>query len=296
MMDNYVFNAQRFSTKDGPGIRTTFFLQGCNLHCLWCHNPESNSFVPQLQFYEEKCRKCQICAKICKRNVHIFTENQIHEVKRDLCNRCGECVIYCPAEAIQLKSSKYNPEDLVKLALRDKQYYDNSGGGVTLSGGEPMIHTDFVLEIFRELKLQGIHTAIDTAACVSYKEFEKVLPFTDLFLIDMKSMDSEIHKKYTGVKNELILSNIKALSKDGAKIMIRIPIIKGVNDSIENARQAAHFLSGLSNILGIKLMPYHTYGIEKGKSIGIEMPEFEAPDNLPELIAQYHQFDLNVKV
>ncbi|MHC1773359.1 MAG: glycyl-radical enzyme activating protein [Flexilinea sp.] len=295
-MDTYVLNTQRFSTKDGPGIRTTFFLQGCNLRCAWCHNPESNAFTPQLQFFNEKCQQCRVCAKVCKRHVHIFTENHTHEMNPDLCIRCGECVLYCPTEALRLGVKKYNTHELVKIALKDEQYFSNSGGGVTLSGGEPMIQPDFVLDFFRELRKHNIHTALDTAACVSYKEFEKVIPFTDLFLVDLKTMDSEIHKKYTGVGNELILNNIKTLSKDGAKIMIRMPIIKGVNDSVENARQAANFLSGLSNILEIRLMPYHTYGIEKGKSIGIEMTEFEAPDNLQEIIAQYHLFDLSVEI
>jgi len=295
-MKRNIFNIQRFSTKDGPGIRTTIFFQGCNLNCAWCHNPESIPGVPRLQYFEDKCCGCRVCEQVCDKGVHTFDKDGRHHVQADLCVRCGRCVTYCPTEALQYKNKDYTAEELVTITLKDKAYYESSGGGVTVSGGEPMLQADFIAELFIALKEHGIHTAVDTAANVPFAEFKKVMPYTDLFLVDIKAMDPNIHKMYTGVKNDLILNNIESLSQAGKEMMIRMPILKGVNDDHNNIRKAAEFLSRQKCIRSVQLLPYHNYGIDKGASVGIERKEFEPPQNLNELVKEFSIFGINAEV
>ena len=193
-----IFDIQRNSFVDGPGIRTTVFFKGCNLHCTWCHNPESQSAKPEMMFYKNKCTGCGKCREKCPNAL-------------EKCELCGKCTIYCPHDAREICGKEYTVDEVLKEILKDKTFYDNSGGGVTFSGGECMLQIDFLEEILKECKKNGIHTAVDTAGHVPFEFFERIIPYTDLFLYDVKCFDSDKHRQYTGVENQLILKNLKRL-------------------------------------------------------------------------------------
>ncbi len=295
LLEIYVFNLQRFSTKDGPGIRTTAFLQGCNLNCAWCHNPESIPLAPRLQYFTDKCVSCGICSSVCPRGAHTQTDG-IHLFDEALCDYCGKCALTCPREALKCNAKRYTPEALAEVMLRDKDYYQNSGGGVTVSGGEPMLHADFVRELFGLLKAQGIHTAVDTAANVAWDRFETVLPVSDLFLVDIKSIDDTVHRRFTGAGNALILSNIEALDRHGAGISVRMPLVRGVNDSEAFAHRTGLFLQGLRRPPRVQLLPYHNYGLYKAASYRRKMEEFLPPESLGSFKEILEGYDIQVEV
>lgn len=260
-----IFDIERNSFVDGPGIRTTVFFKGCNLKCAWCHNPESQDFKPQMMFYKDKCKGCGKCAEVCP-----TPEN---------CTLCGKCTFYCPVDARKVCGREYTVDEVFAEVIKDKAYYDNSGGGVTFSGGECMLQIDFLLEILKKCKENGIHTAVDTAGHIPFESFEKILPYTDLFLYDIKMFDNQKHKKCTGVGNELILENLKKLFKSKAKIWIRIPIISDINDSVEEMQKIKDFLDENGKPAKIELLPYHAMGENKYASIGKETQRFAPPDN-----------------
>jgi len=258
-----IFDIERNSFVDGPGIRTTVFFKGCNLRCAWCHNPESQDPNPQMMFYADKCKGCGKCTQICP-----TPEN---------CILCGKCTLYCPVDARKVCGKAYTVDAVFSEILKDKAFYDNSGGGVTFSGGECMLQPEFLLEILKRCKGNGIHTAIDTAGHVSFSHFEKVLPYTDLFLYDLKIFDNEKHKKYVGVDNTLILRNLKKLLQCGAKVWVRIPVIGGVNDSIEESHQIKSFFEQYGRLEKIELLPYHAMGENKYTAIGRDLQTFVPP-------------------
>ena len=264
MLTATIFDIQRNSFVDGPGIRTTVFFKGCNLKCAWCHNPESQSFEPQMMFYRDKCTGCGKCLEKCP--------NALKS-----CDLCGKCEMYCPAEARKVCGKEYTVDEVLKEVIKDKLFYENSGGGVTFSGGECMLRIDFLLEILKKCKENGIHTAVDTAGHVNFERFEKILPYTDMFLYDFKIFDSEKHKNYVGVGNELILENLKKLLELGAKIRIRIPVMAGVNDSVEEMNQIKEFLYSHGKPDLVELLPYHAMGENKYRAIGFEPQSFKAP-------------------
>lgn len=286
-----VFNIQRFSVHDGPGIRTTVFLKGCTLNCAWCHNPESIDPKPQLQYFKEKDTGCKTCEKVCPKGIKL--QDEIPALNSN-CDACGICAEDCPNDARKIAGKEMTAEEVMEEVLKDKQYYENSGGGITLSGGEPLHQPDFAAELFRLAKEQGLHTTLDTAGNVPWSAFEKVLPYLDLVLLDLKIMDNELHRKYTGHSNTRIHENAKKLFETGIPINIRIPVIGGVNDTVENARATAEFIRGYDNIIEVKLLPYHSLGLDKAKSIGMEQQEFPSPNN--DLIAELaKEFDCYVK-
>ena len=260
-----IFDIQRSSFVDGPGIRTTVFFKGCNLRCAWCHNPESQSAAPQLLVYGDKCRGCGKCLEKCP---HDLTS----------CELCGKCELYCPAEARRVCGKPYTTDELLEEILADKMFFDTSGGGATFSGGECMLYPDFLAELLQKCKENDIHTAVDTAGHVPFSHFERVLPFTDMFLYDVKSMDTDTHKAYTGVGNELILKNLAALLERGSRVWIRVPVIVGVNDNEDEMRALAAFLEAHGLPEKIELLPYHAMGESKARAIGREQRRFEAPD------------------
>jgi pyruvate formate lyase activating enzyme len=289
-MQAYVFNIQRFSTRDGPGIRTTVFFQGCNLRCAWCHNPESIPAKPLLQFFQDKCVSCGQCVAACANGAHIMVDGQ-HRFDESLCTYNVACAAVCPQDALRADARPYTPEQLTDLLLRDEGYYRNSGGGVTASGGEPLLQAAFVQALFTALKQKDIHTALDTAVRMPWHTIEPLLPCTDLFLVDLKAIDPDVHMAYTGVDNRLILENIRALSQAGAAMEIRMPLIGGVNDSADFARRTGEFLSGLPVPPAVRLLPYHNYGLYKAQSIRRPMEEFSAPlhiDEFAHLLRGYH--------
>ena len=260
-----IFDIERNSFVDGPGIRTTVFFKGCNLHCVWCHNPESQDFKPQMMFYKDKCKGCGKCKEVCPYNL----EN---------CDLCGKCTLYCPVDARKICGKEYTFDEVLAEVIKDKSFYENSGGGVTFSGGECMLQIDFLCEILKKCKENGIHTAVDTAGHIPFESFEKILPYTDLFLYDIKIFDSKKHKQYVGIGNELILENLKKLLNADAKIWIRIPIIPGVNDSIGEMQKIKAFLDSCGKPEKIELLPYHAMGENKYRAIGKEPQIFHAPD------------------
>lgn len=224
-----IFDIARNSYVDGPGIRTTVFLKGCNLKCAWCHNPESQIVKKQMMFYKNKCIGCGKCKEVCPYNL-------------ERCDFCGKCELFCAREARKICGKEMTVEEIFAEIIKDKTFYDNSGGGVTFSGGECMLQSGFLAKILKKCKEADIHTAVDTAGYVSFESFEKVLPYTDLFLYDVKSMNSEIHQKFVGVDNELILENLAKLLKIGAKVWVRVPIIPTVNDTEEEMIRLKAFL------------------------------------------------------
>ena len=258
-----IFEIQRTSFVDGPGIRTTVFFKGCKMKCKWCHNPESQQPQPQLMYYKNKCTGCGKCMEVCPFNLK-------------KCELCGECVKHCPHEARKICGREYTIDEIFTEVSKDKLFYDTSGGGVTFSGGECMLQIDFLAEILKKCKENGINTAVDTAGNVPWDYFEKILPYTDLFLYDIKAVDSEIHKNFTGVSNNLILNNLTGLFARTANIRIRIPIIPGVNDTTAETRNIKKFLSEYKP-LEIELLPYHSMGEHKYDALNMKMTSFKTP-------------------
>ena len=260
-----IFDIQRSSFVDGPGIRTTVFFKGCNLRCAWCHNPESQSAATQLLVYGDKCVGCGKCLEKCP-----------HDLKA--CELCGKCELYCPAEARRVCGKAYTVEELLSEILADKLFYETSGGGVTFSGGECMLQLDALCEILQKCRESGIQTAVDTAGHVPFSHFERILPFTDLFLYDVKSMDPQVHKAYTGVENTLILDNLARLLERGTRVWIRVPVVVGVNDTEKEMRALAAFFQEHGMPEKIELLPYHAMGESKARAIGREPQIFKAPE------------------
>ncbi|WP_010166318.1 glycyl-radical enzyme activating protein [Candidatus Epulonipiscium viviparus] len=271
-MTGIIFNIQRFSTSDGPGIRTTIFFKGCNLRCQWCHNPESYIPTIQLMWNSEQCVSCDACTINCPSSIP--HNNRINNQK---CQNCGKCVNACLYRALTISGEEKSSDELVALVKKDMIYYKNSGGGLTLSGGEVLLQSDFAADIFKKTKELNIHNSLDTALNVPFHNIKKVLPYTDLVLLDLKLMNSHKHHKYTAVKNELILDNSRRLFDTGIEVHIRVPVIKNINDSIENMHTLLDFIEGYDNVTKVELLPYHDMGINKSNMIGIESTTFEPP-------------------
>ena len=265
-MTGMIFNIQRFCTDDGPGIRTTVFFKGCNLRCAWCHNPESQAHDAQIMFYPDKCVGCGKCKEKCP-----------HALEK--CDKCGTCAFYCIHGARELCGKEYSSSEVMSEVLKDTPYYESSDGGVTFSGGECMLQIDFLCELLKECKEAGIHTSVDTAGHIPYEYFEKILPYTDLFLYDVKCFDSEKHKKYTGVGNGLILKNLEQLLKIGKPLWVRIPIIPSVNDTEDEIRSILSFINTHGKAERVELLPYHALGEHKYAAIGKDVQTFSAPDD-----------------
>ena len=260
-----IFDIQRSSYVDGPGIRTTVFFKGCNLRCAWCHNPESQKKEVQMLFYANKCTGCGKCKEKCPNAL-------------ERCDLCGKCALYCPHDAREICGKEYTVEEVLSEVSKDKAFYENSGGGVTFSGGECMVEIDFLTEILKACKENGIHTAVDTAGHVPYDRFEQILPYTDLFLYDVKCLDNEKHKKFVGVGNELILANLEKLLTSGTHVWVRVPVIPGVNDTEEDMRRIVLLFDSVGWPDKVELLPYHAMGEHKYTALGREAESFAVPD------------------
>jgi len=263
-MKGLVGRIQRFSTGDGPGIRTTVFLKGCNLRCAWCHNPELMAMGNELRFTASNCADCRSCVAACAHGAWSLDPSGARVFDSERCEVCGTCATRCPYDALDTVARWAEPEDVLATVLRDKAYYDNSGGGLTLSGGEPLLQAGFARELLAGARKRAVHTALDTAACVPWETLEPLLAVTDLVLLDVKSMDSAIHERWTGVPNETILENARRLAAADVDVIVRIPVVPGaVNDSEDDCRRCAEFLVGFPRLRGVELLPYHDLGIEK---------------------------------
>ncbi len=255
-----IFEIKRFAVHDGDGIRTTVFFKGCPLNCVWCHNPEGISPKTQLAYYKDKCISCGECISVCQQNAHTITE-QGHILHRDNCVACGLCENACPSGALKLYGKSMTVRDVLDIVLEDRDFYDTSNGGVTLSGGECLMQADFCRELLIKLKEEGIHTAVDTCGFVSREALDKVLPYTDVFLYDIKAFSEDTHIRYTGQSNRKIWENLAYLDAQNKKIEIRIPYVPDYNAAeIDDIMQR---LSRFRNIAKIKLLPYHNYAGSK---------------------------------
>lgn len=277
-----ITNIQKFSIHDGDGIRTTVFFKGCPLKCEWCHNPETQRFEKEMQVDREKCTGCGTCASVCPNGAVRMTEDHRPAWDPKACTFCGKCENFCPAGSREIVGREYTVKELTKELMKDQMFYEESGGGVTFSGGEVMsMDMDFILAMAKELKRQDVTLTIDTCGYVPYERFEKILPYVNTFLYDVKVMDPELHKKYMGTDNKLILENLIRLSQDGARIYIRIPTIKEVNGNEENMKETIAFLKEHDiHPAGVNLLPYHDTGSGKYAKLDMEYKgtDLHAPD------------------
>ena len=296
-----IFDIKRFAINDGPGIRTTLFMKGCPLRCVWCHNPEGISPKPVKLYTKKKCIGCQSCVEICPQHNLTLTADGIKEVGS--CILCGKCTDECPTLALQMAGKEWEMDKLMEIVEKERKVMEDSEGGVTVCGGEPLMHPDYLIALLTELKRRGIHRTVDTTLFASEQTVERVMPLADLFLVDLKHMDCEKHKFYTGVPNEQILSNIRLISAAGARFWIRIPLIVGVNADDDNLKASADFLASLPNAPEcVNLLVYHDVGKGKharmGTSYNPDDFSMEAPDDQ----LQQHALEifkakgLNVKV
>lgn len=308
------YDIQGFSVHDGPGIRLTLFMKGCPLRCLWCHSPESQNFPTELNWMEVKCvgtEKCGNCLSACpngaislgrkKPDLQGDGEIQLITVDRDKCDNCGKCAEACTAKALYMCGDDYTIDEVMKRVKRDVPFYNKSGGGVTISGGECLCQPEFLLELLKRCKDEGIHTAVDTTGFAKWEVIEPILPYTDLFLYDLKCMDSALHKQVTGVPNELILENAKKIAAAGGKFQIRIPTIPMVNDSVEAFDAVGKFICELGDSVElVQLLPYHTLGTVKWERLNRKGPVLEAIPPTDELMQarkkQLEDMGLNVMI
>ncbi|MBP6059420.1 MAG: glycyl-radical enzyme activating protein [Candidatus Saccharicenans sp.] len=278
-MKGMIFDLKHYAIHDGPGIRMTVFFKGCPLHCLWCHNPEGISPHKELMLMPNRCARCGDCVRSCKFGALAQKKDGEVVADRSLCTLCGDCERVCQREAIALVGREMTVEDIIAEVEKDRIFFDQSGGGVTLTGGEPLFQPELAEALIDRLHQIGIHVALDTSGYAPQETFLRLAGKSDLVLFDLKLMDDSQHKEFTGVSNQLILSNLKALDKTGKPIWIRFPLIPGVNDSQENLKAMADFLLELKSVKMLNVLPYHKGGVEKVRRLdqGDRFEIFEPP-------------------
>ena len=294
MQTPFIFDIKRYAINDGPGIRIVIFLKGCNLNCAWCHNPESISTETERMYAPAKCIQCGTCVLACpEKAITLTSEGIITDTER--CNMTGRCAEVCPTKAIEISGKPTSVAEIMKEIEKERVFFDQSGGGVTFSGGEPLLQSQFLIELLDECGKRGIHRAVDTAGLANTEIILKVAKRTDLFLYDLKLMDSDKHRQWVGIPNEKILENLSLLAKTGAKIIIRIPLIGGVNDDPENMEATARFVAELSGERKeVNLLPYHKIAQTKYHKLGrpeefqlLEEPTKEAQTQAIAIFQEY---------
>ena len=266
-MKGMVFDIQKFSIHDGPGIRTTVFLKGCPLKCLWCHNPESQQSGQEISFMPEKCIGCGWCFKNCPQKAHVMEDGK-HVLRRELCIRCGKCTEKCYAGANTQIGKEMTVDEVIAEVLKDKPFYETSNGGMTISGGEPMAQFKFTQALLKEAKKHKLHTCLETSGFAASEKLLRIREDVDIFLFDYKESDSAKHLEFTGVPLADIVSNLLELDRLGSKIILRCPVIPGCNDTPLHFEGIANFASRLSNVIEVNILPYHPLGKSKSARIG----------------------------
>jgi len=270
MSQPLVFDIKRYSINDGPGIRTTIFFKGCPLNCQWCHNPESISPKVQKLFTAAKCIGCGECCRVCPVSACSLTPDGV-VTDSDLCTLCGKCAEVCPTLATEMSGRYYSVAELLEVVKKERPFFDQSGGGVTFSGGEPLLYPEFLIEVLEACGRQGVHRAVDTSGFVKKATLLEVAQHTDLFLYDLKMLDAEKHKRYTGVDNRLILDNLAALAEYGAEVQVRIPLIGGVNDDDDSVAAMATYIADLpGEKRAVSILPFHDVARGKDEKLGQE--------------------------
>ena len=284
-MKGLIFDIKRYSIHDGPGLRTTVFFKGCPLRCPWCHNPESQKTTQEIMYYEDKCILCLTCVNVCNQEAIDIKYNKI-VINEKKCTLCGDCTDSCPTTALKMVGKFFEVKELATEIMKDQNFIEN-GGGVTISGGEPILQWDFLMELLSTLKSENVHIALDTSGFTETYKLLSTAKLVDLYLYDIKLMDPEKHKAYTGVGNKEILKNIMELDKIGAKISVRIPVIPTINDNTENIEKTVEFVSKLKNIASVDLLPYHSMMVDKYKRLkkpfflgSIKKPSNETLENI----------------
>ena len=301
MIKGVIFDIKKYSIHDGPGIRTTIFFKGCPLTCWWCHNPESQDPKPEIIIHPNRCILCESCVQSCTQNaISLKQDNEgsfLITTDRDLCIRCGTCTEVCYAEAREVIGKEVTITEVIKEIEKDRLFYDQSGGGVTFSGGEPLFQSGFLTALLQECRDREIHTTLDTCGFSSWETIDKLRQNVNLFLYDLKMIDDIKHRRYVGVSNRLILDNLQRLSEHEHNIIIRIPIIPGINDDEENIELTIEFISSLPHLSGINLLPYHHMASSKYAGIGKEyvMPAFEIKNLEINNLRVLDRFQYNLK-
>ena len=271
-----IFDVRKFSVHDGPGIRTTVFFKGCPLSCWWCHNPESQGRQPEIMLWDSRCIGCEACLAACP-EAAIARSGQVVSTDQRLCTSCGTCIPYCPTDAREWIGREASVAEVMAEIERDVSFYDESGGGVTFSGGEPLMQPAFLLALLQACRQQEIHTALDTSGFAAWETLERVRPYVDLFLYDVKLIDEERHRQATGVSNTRILNNLRALSEHGHRIILRVPLVPGVNADEVNMLALADLAASLPGVERVDLLPYHHAAA--GKYERLQKP-YSFPDTL----------------
>lgn len=291
MTSGVIFDIQRFSVHDGPGIRTTVFLKGCSLRCFWCHNPEGLRAQPEIQFEPERCIGCGECVQMCAHDAQHLARGE-RSYDRDACTVCGQCVDYCYAGGLSVVGRRVTVADVLAEVLPDAAFFRDSGGGVTLSGGEPVLQADFARDLLCACQAEGLHTALETAGHYAWARLEPLLPHLDLVMMDLKHMDPDQHRTATGVTNERIVANARALARTRVPLLFRVPVIPTVNDTPDAIAAIAGFVRELldtrGGALALELLPFHRLAEQKYTSLGLDYPARALPSavaNMPELQA-----------
>ena len=284
-----IFAIKRFALHDGPGIRTTVFFKGCPLRCLWCHNPEGLSPNPQLVFYPHLCIACGKCYEVCRSGAIRKQRSPIDDYDRQKCTLCGACAEVCPAGAIEVIGREFSADEVMHEVLRDVRFYETSGGGLTLSGGEPLAQADFALELLAKARSLGIHTVLDTSGFGRAEDLDRCLEFTDHAYYDLKIVDDRRHRDFTGLSNRIILENLRRVGESGTALTIRIPLIKDLNDSPEDIRAFANLIASLpslTNLQRVEIIPYHRIGEGKYRGVGLDYPLKSQPVHTREEVSE----------
>lgn len=300
MEKGIVYNIMRYSTEDGPGLRTTVFLKGCPLSCRWCHNPESQRKTPELFFRPDECIDCGECLEVCPQGaIGQGPEGLIQDQAR--CDNCGACARVCPTGAREMVGREMSVDSVMAEIMKDLAFYEESGGGVTFGGGEPLYQPGFLTALLQACKEEELHTAVDTSGLADPEVLRRVIPLTDLFLYDLKHLDEIRHLALVGAPNRLILDNLRLLDRLGARVVIRVPFVPGDNDGRENLESLGQLLASLDSINQVSLLPYHETGVEKYRLLGRAgeirrraRPEPQSLDRAEEILSSFG-LDVTVK-